>query len=118
MARRLFCVGARSVVVTYKLPMLVPRVRFPVGALLLCLQRSSGVPAVPEANLDAETGSPLNAAFKTHVSCIVVQKVQKYSAPGLNRGPLACEASVITTRPAELDAPGPDNIPHRGTLKR
>ena len=28
----------------------------------------------------------------------------KYSVPGLNWGPLACEASVITTRPTELGA--------------
>ena len=29
----------------------------------------------------------------------------KYSVPGLNWGPLACEASVITTRPTEPAAP-------------
>ena len=67
--------SARSVVVTYKLPMLVPRVRFPACALFAPLPRSPPT-------------------------------TQKYFVPGLNWGPLACEASVITTRPMKLYVQG------------
>ena len=36
---------------------------------------------------------------------------QKYFVPGLNWGPLACEASVITTRPTKLLACDRTNLP-------